>query len=524
MAEITDIKEVIKQWPLNKLIALLVVFILTVAGIGSMVWWAQTADYQVLYSNLSIEDASSVTDKLKEMKVPYRLESGGTAVLVSAVDVYDLRMQLASSGLPRGGGVGFEIFDETKFGMTQFLQKVNYRRALQGELARTIRQLSEVSSSRVHISIPEKTIFTDKQEPTKASVVVNLRSGRGLSKRQVQGIVRLVASSVEGLQPDNVAVLNASGELLSASSNDDSETGVAISSSQVEYTKMIGRDYEQRVQSMLDGMLGSGASIVKVNVGLDFRRVERTEEKFDPDSAAIKSEQRTVEKSAGTSPSGGIPGVLSNSPATTTTVAKGGSSSSQRQNEAIHYEVSKVISHIVEPTGMINSLSVAVMVDGTYKVGDDGKETYVPRTPEELKRYEDLVKMAVGFNQERGDKLVLTNIPFQREYVEELQEEGVDYAQYLPTVMKYFIPIAAMVMAFFLIFRPMLNSIKRTPLPAPAGLPRSVAELEGFAGRDALPEGGEVPEDQVAKDQVVELVKQNPDQAVSIVKEWINEE
>jgi len=523
MAEITDIKEVLKQWPLNKLIALLVVFLLTIAGIGSMVWWAQTADYQVLYSNLSIEDASSVTDRLKEMKVPYRLESGGTAVLVSAPEVYDLRMQLAADGLPRGGGVGFEIFDETKFGMTQFLQKVNYRRALQGELSRTIRQLSEVSNSRVHISIPEKTIFTDNQEPTKASVVVTLRSKRNLSKRQVQGIIRLVASSVEGLKPDNVAILNSSGELLSAP-NDEASGGAAVSSSQVEYLKMVGRNYEQRVKSMLDGMLGSGSSIVKVNTVLDFRRIERTEEKFDPDSAAIKSEQRTVEKSAGTSPSGGIPGVLSNSPGTTTTAAQGSSSSSQRQNEAIKYELSKVISHIVEPTGMIKRLSIAVMVDGTYKVDDDGKETYVPRTPDELQRYENLVKMAIGFNQDRGDKLVLTNIPFQRDYVEEPLDQGVDYARYLPTVMKYLIPMAAMIMAFFLIFKPMLNSIKKTSLPAPAGLPRSVAELEGMAaGAAALPGGGQM-QALGGQEQVTDLVKQNPEQAVSVVKEWMNEE
>ena len=518
MAEITDIKEVIKQWPLKKLIALLVVFLLTVSGIGAMVWWAQTADYQVLYSNLSIEDASSVTDRLKEMKVPYRLESGGTAVLVPAAEVYDLRMQLAAGGLPRGGGVGFEIFDETKFGMTQFLQKVNFRRALQGELSRTIRQLSEVSSSRVHLSIPEKTIFSDNKEPTKASVVVTLRNGRSLSSRQVQGIVRLVASSVEGLQPDNVSVLNSAGELLSGPG--DESFGTA-SSSQVEYTKMVGHNYEQRVQSMLDGMLGSGKTIVKVDVAFDFRRIERTEEKFDPDSAAIKSEQRTVEKSSGTSPSGGIPGVLSNVPGTTATAGKGGTSSSQRQNEAIDYELSKVISHIVEPTGMIKRLSVAVMVDGTYKAGDDGKDTYVPRTPEELKRYEDLVKTAVGFSQDRGDKLVLTNIPFQREYEEEMVEEGTDYAQYLPVVMKYLIPMAAMIMAFFLILKPMLNSIKRTPLPVPAGLPRSVAELEGLPGREALPGRGQA---QKPGEHVTELVKQNPEQAVSIVKEWMNED
>ena len=526
MADMTDIQTVLKQWPLNKLIALLLVFLLTIAGIGAMVWWAQSIDYQVLYSNLALDDASAVCDRLREMKIPYRLESGGTAVLVPASQVYDLRMELAAGGLPQGAGVGFEIFDESKFGMTEFLQKINFRRALQGELARTIGQLSEVTACRVHLSIPEKTIFTDHKEATKASVVVTLQSGRSLSRRQVQGVIRLVASSVEGLSPDHVTVLNSAGELLSSPS--DEEDG-AISASQAEYSRSLVRNYEQRVQSMLDGVLGPGKSIVRVDADIDFRRVERTEQKVDPDAVAVLAEQRTTEKSSGSTPGGGIPGVLSNTPGVPQGVAgRGSSSSAEKQNESVNYEVSKTVSRIVEPTGIIKKLSVAVMVDGSYKADDTGKEVYEPRSAEELKHLEDLVRTAVGVDLERGDRLVLTNIPFQRDKVEEPEEPGVDYAGYIPTIIKYLMPLAVVIFAFLFILKPLLTTVRSTPVLPSTSFPRSVSQLEGredggalLAGTagtpTALPGTG-------GPSEVSELVRANPGQAAGIVKDWMGEE
>jgi len=463
MAEAVDIREVLRQWPLSKLIALVLVFVLTVGGIVGMVWWGRSLDFQVLYSNLDREDAGAVCERLAEMKVPYRLEAGGTAVLVPSGKVYELRMKLAQAGLPQGGGVGFEIFDENKLGMTEFLQKVNFRRALQGELARTIRQLSEVASARVHLSIPEKTIFTEQQEPAKASVVVALRSGRSLSRPQVEGIVRLVASSVEGLRPDNVTVLNSAGELLSQPADDETS---GFTASQMEYRRAVAREYEHRVQTMLNGVLGAGRSIVRVDVDLDFRRVERTEEKFDPDAVAVRSEQRSTDKSSGTTGGGGIPGVVSNTPGAAQAVPRGGSSSRQQQKETIRYEISKVVNRVVEPTGVLRRLSVAVMVDGTYETADDGSTTYVPRTEDELARYEALVKTAVGFDAERGDRFVLTNVPFHHEEPEEVVDGGGGLDEILPMVMKYLIPILAMLLGFLLVLKPLVRSVQRTPLPA----------------------------------------------------------
>jgi len=525
MAEAVDLREVLRQWPVSKLIALIVVFVLTVAGIAGMVFWGQSLDYQVLYSNLDREDTAAVCDRLAEMKVPYRIEGGGTAVLVPTEQVYELRMKLAQGGLPQGGGVGFEILDESKLGMTEFLQKVNFRRALQGELARTIRQLNEVSAARVHLSIPEKTIFRERQEPTKASVVVSLRSGRSLSRPQVQGIVRLVASSVEGLGADHVTVLNSAGELLSSPQE---EEGAAATASQNDYRRGVAREYESRIQSMLDSVLGDSRSIVRVDVDLDFRRVERTEEKYDPDAVAVRTEARTKDKSSGTTAGGGIPGVLSNTPGATQAVPQGGSNSAEKQKETINYEISKVINRIIEPSGIIKRLSVAVMVDGTYTTGDDGKATYVPRTPDELGRYEELVKTAVGFQADRGDQLVLTNVPFHREEVEEIPEEGADLGRLLPMIMKYVIPVIAMLLGFLLVLKPLVRAVQRTPVAPKA--PPAIPQTAMSQGASAVP-GGSAPtalsrgEERAApQTQILEHVQQKPDQAASILREWMSEE
>lgn len=520
MADAADVFEVIKEWPFNKKLALFAAIVFTIAGISTLVWWTQTIDYQVLFSNLSQEDAASATARLKEMKIPYKLEGNGNVIMVPAKDVYDLRLELASRGVPQGGGVGYEIFDETKFGMTEFLQKVNYRRALQGELSRTIKQLSEVSSARVHITIPEKTIFTERQEPAKASVVVTLKSGKSLAKRQVQGIVRLVASSVEGLSPDQVTVLNAAGELLSTP-RDEGPDGSMLTSSQAEYARSIAREYEGRVQSMLDGMLGTGISIVRADVDVDFRRIERTEEKVDPDTVAVVSEQRSSENSSGSTSGGGIPGVLSNSPGSAPGGGGGGASSGQKQNESINYEVSKTTSRIIEPSGVIKRLSIAVTVNGVNKAGADGKATYTPRTDDDMKRYEELVKAAVGFNAERGDKVSVSNVAFTKEVPEEVPET-TDYMKYAGTAMKYLLPMIAMIMAFLLIFRPIVQSIKASSQMAAARLPRSIGELEAeMAGRGALPPA---EPQKTSREEITDIVKQNPDQAAAILKDWMTEE
>lgn len=304
-------------WPPKKKLALVLIVVLTIALMSAIMFWSQRIDFQVLYSNLSAEDAGQVVNKLKEMKVPFQVE--GNAIYVPGNKVYELRLDLAGQGIPQGGGVGYEIFDKTQIGVTEFVQRLNYIRALQGELTRTIQQLAEVDKARLHIAIPEKTIFTEKEEKPTASVVLKLKAGRVLSQEQIGGIVHLVSSSIEGLLPQNVTVIDNMGNLLSKPSAGEALTDAK----QNEYQRSVDKDYESRLQSMLEGIVGRNKAIVRVTAKIDFTQVERTEEKFDPDTTAVRNEQTVQEKSGG-GQGGGIPGVLSNQPGQQAASAGGG--------------------------------------------------------------------------------------------------------------------------------------------------------------------------------------------------------
>ena len=290
---LSDVFEQIKSWPLKRKLSLVFVFLLSIALMAGIMVWSQQVDYQVLYSTITQEDAGQVIAKLKEMKIPYKVE--GNVIYVPSARVYELRLELAAQGIPQGGGVGYEIFDKTQIGVTEFVQRLNYVRAIQGELTRTIRQLSEVDQARVHIAIPEKTIFTEKEERPTASVVLKLKAGRVLNQGQVGGIVHLVSSSVEGMQPGNVTVIDNMGNLLSKAG----EGEIIADAKHLEYQKSVDKEYENRLQSMLEGIIGRGKAIVRVATKIDFSQVEKTEEKFDPDTIAVRSEQRSQEKSTG---------------------------------------------------------------------------------------------------------------------------------------------------------------------------------------------------------------------------------
>src|SRR5208282_5080798 len=254
-----DVINQIKAWPLKKKISLIAVIAISIALMAGIMLWSERVDYQVLYSNLTQEEAGQVINKLKEMKVPYRVD--GNAIYVPNSKVYELRLELAAQGVPQGGGVGFEIFDKNQLGVTEFVQRLNYIKALQGELARTIRQLAEVDQARVHIAIPERTIFTEREEKPTASIVLKFKAGRVLSQGQIGGIVHLVSSSVEGLNPDHVTIIDNMGNLLSRPSEGD----VIADAKQRDYQKSVDKDYESKLASMLEGIVGKGKAIVRVS-------------------------------------------------------------------------------------------------------------------------------------------------------------------------------------------------------------------------------------------------------------------
>ncbi len=361
---------------------------------------ALKTDYTVLYRNIETAEAGEIIDYLAEQKVPYKLSEGGTAILVPSGNIHQIRMELASAGLPKTGVVGYEIFDQTNLGMTEFLQKVNYRRALEGELSKTISRLEEIKSARIHLVIPEQRLFKeDKQDPT-ASVVLYLNRNVPLAQRQIEGIIYLVASSVEGLTTDNITILDSSGKLLS---NKQSQNKLAsISSSQLELQKNVEIYLQEKAQSMMDQVLGRNKSIVRVAASLNFDQAEQTIEQYDPDNIAVRSEEISEEKG-------------SESDADTPENKR--ETNNSKKNTIRNYEVNKSIEHLVNQVGNITRLHISVSFDGTYEMvkGADGstERQYIPRSSEELDKLIALVKGSVGFSEDRNDILEVANIPFE---------------------------------------------------------------------------------------------------------------
>lgn len=511
----------------------------TIAALLALTFWSQQPEYQTLFSNLSSDDASSIMAKLKDKKILYKIEAGGSVISIPSEKVYETRLELAGEGLPQGGGIGFEIFDRTNLGMTEFSQKVNYKRALQGELSRTIKGLSEVQDARVHLVMPEKSLFVEDEQKSRASVVVKLKPSKKLSQNQVQGIVHLVASSVEGLSPDNVTIVNTSGQMLTKAS--DGSQMQAMTSSQMEYQKTFEKDIETRLQSMIEKVVGVNKVSANVSADIDFKRIEKTEETYNPDVQVVRSEQRNQEKSSGGGMMmmpAGVPGVASNLPAGQkgqtgqTTASTALPSTAQRQSETINYEINKVTSRILEPTGTVKKLSVAVLVDGNYEniKADDGKEQkkYAPRSSEEMKKIEDLVKGAVGYTADRGDKVTVVNIPFETGSV--AADEGAlaaaepsAFKEYLPYAVKYGTAILLALLIIFFVARPLTQGLGKRELSLEAiqkSLPGTVAELEAQFGAPQKAVTAGVSGVDVTQ-RLVELARQNPQQTAQIIKGWI---
>jgi flagellar M-ring protein FliF len=515
----------LSKFSINQRMIILIALAGSIAGLIAVILWTQQPDMQVLFTNLNPEDAAGIVDKLKETKVPYETTGGGTTVLVPSAQVHDLRLQLATQGLPHGGGVGFEIFDRSSMGMSDFVQKLNYRRALQGELARTIAQMPEIERARVHLATPERRLFGNDDNRARASIVVSLRNGQALAKTQVNGIVHLVASSVEGLQVKDVTVVDGHGRLLSSATGGD-DTAAGLTGSQLEYQRTVEKDIETRIQTMLERIVGQNKAVVRVSSVLDFRKVETTEERYDPNGQVVRSEQRGQEKSNGVNGvSGGVPGVQSNiPPATDQEPAQTSSSSNQTKNETVNYEISRTVSRIVESSGSIKQLSVAVLVDGIYegaKASADGTPSadqakkYVARSEEDMKRIEEIVKKAMGYSAERQDQVQVTNVQFDIG-TEEPSAQGVEAAAestnpFIP-YLRYGVGGVFFLLILFMVVRPLLSMLGTTGASSGHGntpaLPASVSQVE--AALEGKP-----------RSQLVDMARSNPDSTAVVVKQWL---
>ncbi|MHB8854406.1 MAG: flagellar basal-body MS-ring/collar protein FliF [Ignavibacteriaceae bacterium] len=359
-------------------------------------------NYSPLYTNLSQDDASKVVEQLTTQKIQYEIEDNGKTIAVPKNEVYKVRLSLAAKGIPSSGVVGYDIFDKSTMGMSEFMQKLDFKRALEGELTKTIMEIDGVAGARVHLVIPQKSVFKDEQKPPTAAVVLKLRDNYSLTRSNIAAIINLVSSSVEGLTPGKVTLLDTRGKLLSKQEDDDP---LAVASSkQYEIKKSIENYLAQKAQSMLDNVLGYGNSMVEVNADINFDQVEKTMESYDPNSQVAISEQTIKSNNNGKT--------------------MGDSSAQQSQNSTTNYDINKTIQKVVEGTGNIKRLSVAAVINDVpkeIKVGNDVKTDYKPRSPEEMGKLGEIIRNAVGVDSTRNDQFSLVNIPFETKDIEDVK-------------------------------------------------------------------------------------------------------
>ncbi|MFN0150882.1 MAG: flagellar basal-body MS-ring/collar protein FliF [bacterium] len=376
----------------NQKVTLGVSLVAIVALSAGILAWSGRPDYVLLFSNLSAEDAWSVVESLNKEAVPYKFSQNGSAIHVPEKDVYRLRISLAASGLPKSSELGFEIFDGTAtFGLSDFVQQVNYQRALEGELARTISGITDVEHARVHVTMPKESLFAEEVKTT-ASVVIALRDGASLDEREVAGITHLVASSVPRLSAENVTVVDARGRILTNPA--DEEMTVGLSKGELDTQRRLEDYISKKVQSLLEGVLGAGKAIVKVNAELDFRRIEETRESYDPENVVVRSEERVEESGDQSGPQ-------------------------NAERSVTNYEVNRSVQRILGTAGTVRRLSVAVFVDGkmiTPAGGAAGAEpVYQERSQQEIDKLITLVKTTVGFDAARGDQVEVATLPFEHD-------------------------------------------------------------------------------------------------------------
>jgi len=515
---------------LGKKITLATLILGSVAGFIFLMNWSGQSEFQPLYANLDPEDAGAILIKLKEQKIEYRIASNGTTILIPEQHIYETRMQLASAGLPQSGGIGFEIFDNTKLGMTAFAQNVNFQRALQGELARTINRIAEIESSRVHIVMTEKSLFVEEEEPATASVVLKMRPGKWLNQSQVNGIVHLVSSSVARLSAENVTVVDSSGKML-AGANDTSSFG-SLSSDQLDYQARVEKNLENRVRTMLESALGENKAIVRLSCSFDFKKQERTEELYLPDNKVVRSEQvlNEITSEPGENPQG-IPGIRSNMPSDATAGQQnrslGSNSAFEKKDHTVNYEIGKIISHINDPVGELTRISIAVLVDGTYKRIEKTRGKfeweYAPRTAEEMTKFENIVKRAVNFDSTRGDEIDIVNIPFETTKMEEeealVPEPGwLDFLKKYQPYMKYGFLSLFLILSFMFFVKPLvrwLTEYSFGDMQMFKQLPKTVGELE----REFDPAAKKL----MYRDQATQLIASDKEASLGVMRDWIKE-
>lgn len=500
---------------------------------GAIAFWAQTPNYHNLYSGLAAKDVMAVTDALQKIGVPFEMSGMGT-VRVPGDQVDQVKIKLAAQGLPNSQGEGFELLDKDQgFGTSQFMEKARYQRALEGELSRTISTMRNVESARVHLAIPKQNFFLrDKRRPG-ASVMLNLYAGRNIDEGQVAAIVHMVASSIPNLESDKVTVVDQRGRLLTMP---DAGGAMGLSSSNFSHKKNMEAHLTAQIEKLITPIVGMGRVRAQVTTELDFSVTEQTEETFNPDLPAVRSEQSRIEESSGGDSVGGVPGALTNQPpedATAETDLQASQSINKRSNKQTtkNYELNRVISHVKLPGGLLKRLSVAVVVDDRQTVGEGGEVTREPRTEEELARITTLVEQAVGFNSARGDTVSVINAAFVLpEAAEALPEIPVYEQPWVMDIAKIVLGVIAVLFSFFL-----LRSTLKTLTEKGRALPSPAADMGQLSADQqlAIANGGSLPqlpgrvgdgEYEQNLNSAKTMVQQDPKRVAQVVKQWVGDD
>jgi flagellar M-ring protein FliF len=406
-----QLTRLLNQIPTRQKILIAVVACLVAGGLFFGIRWNRERDLRPLFTNLAADDAGAVVEKLRTSNVDFKVADNGT-ILVPSSRVAELRLDMASAGLPKTGRVGFELFDKQNFGASEFDEQVRLRRAIEGELERSVMTLTGVESARVHVTFSKDSVFSDLRQPAKASVLVKLRPGTLLSAQNISSIEHLAASAVEGLQPESVSVVDMNGNLLGKPrASLDADSGA--SSASLEYRQSLEHDLLAKIRSTLDPLLGSEKYRAGVTLECDFTSGEQSEETFDPDHSVILTAQKS-EDSAGSSSSGGVPGTASNLPRPIPP-SSGGRGAVSRKTENVSYQTSRVVKHLKLPQGSVKRVSVAILLDqGVHweGAGSTAKRVLDPPSADELKVVKDVVSGVIGYQQERGDQVLVETLPF----------------------------------------------------------------------------------------------------------------
>lgn len=473
-------------------LALMVGAAAAIALVVGMVMWSRTPDYRVLFSNLSDRDGGAVVAGLQQQNIPYRIEGGGT-VLVPANRVYDARLQLAQQGLPRGGAVGFELLESQRLGTSQFIEQVNYQRALEGELARTVQSLAAVQAARVHLAIPRPSVFVRDQQRPSASVLVTLYAGRALDASQLAGITHLVSSSVPELSPRAVTIVDQAGNLLTRA-GEGAAAVAGLDDGQLKHLHSVEQSFVRRIEAILAPVVGPENVRAQVTAELDFSVVEQTAETFKPNptpqNSAVRSQQTIETIGGGLRDAGGVPGALTNQPPGAATAplnappegpgaaAKGAppapapaaapAPDQVHKESTVNFELDKTITHTRSEVGALRRLSAAVVVNHRRDVAADGTVTFVPRDEDEMNRLTTLVRQAIGFNDKRGDAVNVIDAAFNVAVREEVPVPGAlerltgDLLANLGSIGRWTLLVLGLLLVWLMVVRPLLRELAQS--------------------------------------------------------------